>query len=510
MTAPAPGITVTTALSSPPPIPNVPTATWFVTGLSQRGKAGKAISIQSMSDFNLKCGSRTNYASLYDALDLFFRDGGQQAYVSRVVGPAAVASFVILQDRASTPIDTIKVWANSVGAWGNQLTVQVVAGSLANTYQLVIGYNGATVETSPNLSSPQDAVNWAAALSNYVTITDLASTTAAPNNNPAVVSATPLTSGADDNAAITETHWTTALTVFAPDMGPGQVSAPGRTTDAAHQALLAHAATNNRTALLDAVDTATASTLITAATAAVTGGLDGSRGCLCAPWVTIPGIQSTNGIPSPARSVAPSALFAATIARSDIASGTNGGIGVPNQNIAAAGAVNGASKYAIGVSQAYSDTDRGTLNAAGVNVIRQLAGVVQVYGFRTLSLDPQWYQLNWARLRMAIQNDGQAIAASVAEFATIDAKGQLLGRLNGQLAGMLQAYWQVGALYGNSATDAFVVDTSSQVNTAATAAAGQVLATLSVRRSAMAEYTQISILNVPLTEQVPSSPQSIG
>lgn len=497
----APGITVTTALSTPPPIPNVPTATWYVTGLAQRGPVGQPISIQSMADYSLFCGSRTGYASLYDALDLFFRDGGRQAFVSRIVGPAAVTANVVLKDCATTPLNTLTVSASSVGAWGNLLTVQVVAGSLPSTYQLVIALNGVTVEQTPNLASPADAAAWSA-LSNYVTITDSHSASAAPTNNPIVVAATPLATGADDNASVNEANWTAALAVFSSDMGPGQVSAPGRTTDLAHQALLAHAAACNRIALLDAVDTATAATLITAATQALSTGGDGSRGCLCAPWVTIPGLPSGTGIPTPSRSAAPSALFAATIARTDIGSGSGAGTATVNPNIAAAGATNGASKYALGVSQSYVGSDRGNLNASGVNVIRNIAGVVQVYGFRSLSSDPQWTQLNWCRLRMAIQNDGQAIASSVAEFATIDAKGQLLGRLNGQLAGMLQRYWLAGALFGSSAGDAFAVDTSSQVNTVQTAAAGQIIAVLSIKRSAMAEYTQISILNVPLTQAV--------
>lgn len=489
----APGITVTTALATPPPIPNVPTGTWFVTGLSQRGRTGRPIMLQSMADYSSQLGARAGYATLYDALDLFFRDGGLLAMVSRVAGPSAATATVTLKDGATTPLNTLKVSANSPGTWGNQLQVAVIAGTLAGTYQLVISYGGIVVEQSPNLSSPADAQNWSS-LSSYVTCQDLGSATASPTNNPAVVSATPLVNGLDDNAAATEATWTAALDVFPPDLGPGQVSAPGRTTDAAHQALMAHAQNHNRIALLDALDTPTAATLISAATAATAQGADGARGTLCAPWITIPGIPTGTGIPAPSRVAPPSALVAACIARSDAATG--------NPNIAAAGSSAGASGYALGVTQAYTDTDRGNLNAAGVAVVRNISSVVQLYGFRSLSLDPQYTQLNWCRLRMAIQDDGQKIAAEIAQFATIDAKGQLLGRLNGHLAGMLQRYWQIGALFGASATDAFVVDTSAAVNTVQTAANGQVLAVLSIRRSAMSEYTQISIINVPLTQPV--------
>lgn len=501
MTAPlAPGITVTTAVASPPPLTTVPTATWYVTGLAQRGATNTPIQLQSLSDYAVKLGARAGYTSLYDSLDLYFREGGLVAYVSRIAGPAAAAAFVILRDAATTPLNTLRVAANSVGAWGNALTVQVVAGSLPNTYQLVIAYGGITVEQSPNLSVPADAAAWST-LSNYVTVVDQGSATVAPANNPAVIAATPLATGADDNASVTEAMWTTALTAFPPDLGPGQVSAPGRTTDPAHQALVAHANANNRVAIMDGLDTPTAATLITSAVSAVTGGLDGSRAAVFAPWVQIPGIPTANGLPAAIRVAPPSALAAACIARTDIATGTGAGT-ICNPNTAAAGTPQGQSNYVLGVTQTFSAADRGALNAAGVDIIRSLATVVQVYGFRSLSVDPQYTQLNWGRLRMAIQNDAQLVATEIAQFSTIDAKGQMLGRLNGHLAGVLQAYWQVGALYGNTATAAFSVDTGPAVNTALTVSQGQVIAILRIRRSAMAEYTNLLITNVPLTQNV--------
>lgn len=493
----APGITVTTLASAPPVVVSNPTAPWFVTGMAQRGPVNAPVSVQSMGDYATKLGGRSGYTALYDALELFFRDGGTQAWVSRVVGPSAAAASVVLNDSASTPLATLTVRANSPGAWGNGanggLSVAVVAGPQPNTYQLVIYLGGAVVESSPNLTAPADAVAWSS-MSAYVTITNSNSASAAPTNNPAVIPSTPLALGVDDNTTITEDTWTAALTRFSPDLGPGQVSAPGRTTDAAHSALLAHANANNRIALMDALDTPTASTLVTSASAALFNNLDGARGCLCAPWVNIPGVASVGPIPTAPRAVAPSALFAARIAQTDITTG--------NVNAPAAGSPDGVSDHAIGVTQNYSAADRGLLNSVGVNVIRSINAVVQVYGFRSLSSDPNWVQLNWGRLRMAITWEGTNVASGIAQFAQLDGKGQTLGRLNGHLAGMLQRYWQLGALYGQNASDAFAVDTSANVNTPATLAAGLVIAVLAIRRAPMAEFVQIQIVNVPITQVV--------
>lgn len=492
MSAPiAPGISVTSLTAPPPANASPSTGTWFVTGQTQRGVVGKPIYVGSMNDFAAKCGTRTPAAAtLYDALDLYFRDGGAAAWISRVTGPATATATLVLKDQASTPLNTLNVNANSGGAWGNSVSVAVtVTGS---TYVITVSYNGVVVETSPTLTSPADAVNWSS-VSNYVTITNANSTSAAPQNNPAALTATALTTGVDDTAGIVEATWTTALTTFTSDMGPGQVSAPGRTTDPAHQALITHATNNNRVALCDSVDTPTATTIVTAATNAASG-LDGSRGCLLAPWVIVPGISTGSAVPAANRTVPPSALVAAAISRSDA-------LGNPNR--AAAGAA-GQSAFAIGVTQTYVDSDRATLNVNGVDVVRYFAnrGVCQLYGFRTLSADPNWIQLNWSRLRMFIQDQAVTIGGQIAEFAQLDAKGQVLGRFNGALAGMLQQLWQVGALYGPTAADAFAVNTGPDVNTTATISAGQLNATIAIKRSVDAEFVNIQIFNVPLSQPV--------
>jgi hypothetical protein len=492
---PAPDITVVSTTAAPPMVGNSPTGNWFATGITSRGVPGRATSVQSMSEFTAKCGARVASSPLYDAMELFFRDGGSQAYVSRVTGPASAVATLALKDTAAVPVNTLMVNANSVGAWGNGLSVAVAAGPTAGTYVLTaVSSAGVVLETSPTLTSPADAVNWSS-VSAYFTITDAHSASAAPTNNPAVLAATPLALGADDNASITEAMWTTALDVFTQDMGPGQISAPGRTTDPAHVALVTHAATHNRVAYLDPVDTATASALVTAATAA-TQGTDGSYGCICAPWVYIPGIATGSAIPAALRTVPPSAVFAALTAASDGKTYTGT---IANTNIAPAGA-NGKCKFAIGVTQVYNDTDRGTLNVAGVNVIRSIAGVVQIYGFRSMSTDPTWLELSWGRLRMSLQNDARAITAAIGQFAGIDAKGQLFGRLSGALAGMLSSYWQLNALYGATANDAYQVNIGPSVNTPATIAAGQLNATLEIKRSPFAEFSNITISNVPLSQ----------
>lgn len=493
---PAPGITVNNISSAPPSVGSAPEGTWFVTGIASQGAVGVPISIRSLSEFVAKCGPRNAASPLYDSAELFFRSGGSQLYVSRIVGTGqATAQLVLMDTKAVTPTSTLTVKANSSGAWGIGITVAVTS-SGAGFYQIHVNYGGVTdVEVSPVLSTPTDAVNWSS-VSNYITIVDMGSTATVPTNNPAVISATALAGGVDDNATIVEGGWTTALTVFSKDLGPGQVSAPGRTTDPAHVALLNHASVNNRIAYCDGVDTATAATNVTAAATSLVGGQDGSYGCILAPWVIIPGIPTNTAIPAAPRTVPPSALAAAVTAKSD---GSTYSQGFANTNIAPAGD-NWYAPFVIGVTQVFSDADRAALNVVGVNVIRNINAKVQLYGFRSLSPDPTWTELNWSRLRMSLVVKANVIAANIGEFAAIDAKGQVFGRLAGALGGMLSSYWSIGALYGVNAGDAYKIDVGPSVNTATTIAAGQNNALISIKRAPFAEFTNVTIINVPLTQ----------
>ena len=45
--------------------------------------------VRSLGQFTTIFGGRVAFSPLYDALDTFFNEGGNLAYVSRVVGPSA-------------------------------------------------------------------------------------------------------------------------------------------------------------------------------------------------------------------------------------------------------------------------------------------------------------------------------------------------------------------------------------------------------------------------------------
>jgi hypothetical protein len=437
-----------------------------------------------MSEFTTLFGQRVTYSYLYDAIDCYFKEGGSRAYIQRVVGPAPVAASFMLKDASNA--SCLQVLANSPGSWANALTVQILAGTVGGYFQIQVATGATILENSGDLLDKPAALVWAQS-SDYITLVDQAGSV----QDPAVIAASALLGGTDDNTNIVEQNWTNALSFLSKDLGPGQVAAPGHTTLAGQTALLAHADANNRVALVDCVDSGSKATLKSAA-AALQGAVPGNRhAALFAPWAIVPGI-----VAGTTRTVPWSAIEAGIISRNDAHL---------SPNTAAAGLQNGQSVYAIGLSQPpFIDSDRQDLNASSVNVVRALFNGIMAYGFRTLvqpAGDPNWIAFSNSRLYMAIYADADAIAETFV-FAEIDGKGLVFKAMGGELASMLNGYYNEGSLYGATPDEAFIVDTGSTVNTPESIANLEIHAVLRIRMSPFGELVHIDIVKKLVTQNV--------
>lgn len=474
-----------------PPARSAPTDTgvWFVVGLSDRGGPEDVTDpVRNLDEFERRFGGRVNYSVLYDAVETYFREGGSRLYMSRVVGPAAAVASVVLDDGAAA--DTLRIDAESAGEWANGaadgLSVEVVAGSAAETFVLIVRLGGDEVERSPDLADKAAAIAWSLD-SDYIRAVDEAPAA----GDPAVVAATNLAGGADDRASVTDAEWAAALARFNKDLGPGQVSAPGRTTAVGHQQLKDHQAANNRWAVLDPPDVPTAAGNQAAANNARAQGGNNRGAFIAGPWITVPGL-----VAGTSRTVPPSALIAALVSRNDGANRS------PNEP--AAGDL-GIARWATGLSQpGWTDAEREALNNSGFNVIRMLYGSVRVYGWRSLVdsvAEPDWINAGNARLYMAIAAEAEVIAERFL-FDELDGRGLTISAFGGELTGMLLPYYEAGSLYGESPGEAFYVDVGQQVNTPETIANGELRAVLALRMSPFAEEVTIEIVKVKTTEDV--------
>lgn len=472
-----PGTQVISRTAAPPRSADTDTGKWFAAGLAPKGPYDRAVEITSLSEFEDVYGAREAYATtLYDSVDAFFREGGAVVVVGRVVGPTPVKATHTILDGSSGVVATAT--ARTAGDWANGL--KVVVDATGSTFTVVIqDANSVVLEDLGTFATAADLVAYSAS--------ELVTFVAGASSNDPVDQTVVLASGADDHAAAVDANWLTALNLFSKDLGPGQVSSPGRTTAAAQGQLLDHAEANNRVALLDLADTATKATL-TAAAATLLALDNGRYGAAFAPWAVIPGITAGT-----TRTVPYSAIQAGLIARND-------GFGVsPNQP--AAGDL-GVAQYATGLSQpAWSDSDREDLNDAGVTVAIVKFGQVRTYGLRTVSDEDAWVNFGNARLYMAIASEGDNIAERYV-LHEVDGKGIVQAKLKGELMGMLVAFYEQGSLFGNTPEEAFYVDTGAQVNTTASLEAGELRAVVAVRMSPAAELVVLEIVKTSITQPV--------
>lgn len=484
-----PGTTLTR--SETPPPRSAPTATgpWFVAGFTGKGTTADArVGVKSLSEWVTKFGSRTDAPFLYDAAEVYFREGGSLLFTSRVFGPTPVTASLQLDDATPGGNQSLVVSASSPGAWANGAAggLSVDVDTSGADFILTVFLNAVLMETSPALADQAAAVAWAAN-SSYIRI----ALGAAVGDPVATAGAQNLAGGTDDRANATDGTWLAALNLFTRDLGPGQASLPGMTTATRHGQAVDHAAANNRIALLDAADTPTKATLLAIEAAIGSSASNKRYAALFAPWVVIEGVTAGT-----TRTVPPSAVVAGLMSHRDGEGRT------PNEP--AAGEL-GQSATALRLSQvAFSDADRADLNVGNVNLLREMYGGTRVYGYRTLSdpvTDANWINLGNARLFMAITAQGDSIAERFV-FRQLDGRRRTTTEYGGALTGMLLPYWEQGSLYGATPEEAFNVDIGASVNTDLSMAAGNLKASIALRMSQYAEEVILELVKTRTTEAV--------
>lgn len=322
-------------------------------------------------------------------------------------------------------------------------------------------------------------------------------------NLPAALTGSELTGGADADDLTDATH-VASLANFPASLGPGTVILPGKTSTTVWNGLLAHAADNNRFAVLDMADNASSEGVESAAAALTSSNgytaENSQYGMFIQGSCIIPGV-----VPNTTRTVAGSAAVAALCA--EVAQGAS-------QAVAPCGTkwplnyVQGFTEY-FGPTPASSTTvgsfqqsDVNAMDTAGVNCFAVFGGALCLFGFRTPvspEVDGIYDQATASRERMQLVSDCQAAMAPFLfdpiDQATID-------QLNTVLTGVCGTHETNGALL------AFLVNTASPVNTSATAEAAQLNAQISAVIPRYADTVNTAITVIPVTVGLPAQNNS--
>ena len=478
-----PGVNIRTATRSGPVNPTVPASgRYFVAGQFDRGRTDVAQRVRSLAELEVLYGTRVTYGAAYDDLRTFFEEGGTEAYVIRVVGPAATTGTLTLNGAGA--VASVKVDAIGAGAWSTGVTIQVAAGTLASTIKVIVnGPLADDTETYDNLAT-STAVEAALKSSRYVRGTDLGGPI------PIVLAATALSAGVDDRAAITASTMTAALAKFGRNLGAGAVAIPGYATATVGADLMAHAKTTERLAILAVAKGASDADYITAAAARVNA-TDGEFGGVFGPWVEVPlGGGAT-------KLISPEGYVAAVRARSHLAEGP----------WAAPAGEPAIARFVVGVERELTRTQGDALDEGHVNAIRTIAGTTRLYGWRSLSSDLANYALLTGRdvLNTVAYAASERLERFV--FKTIDGKGQLLASVAGELVGLLDPMRAAGGLYervvdGTVIDPGYSVDVGPTVNTTAVLNANTIAAVIALRVSPVGTLIDVTIVKAGLTATV--------
>lgn len=450
---------------------------YFVVGLFQRGPIDATI-VTSLTSFIALYGDRPTYSFAWDDLTTYFREGGGEAVVTRVVGPAASTGTRTF-NAGSTP--TIRFDASSPGSWSADVDVEIVAGA-SGTVTVGVYYQDELVNRYGNLSSVADIVDAVNSSSNYVKAFDLGGAL------PSVAAKTALSAGSDDRTNVNTTSMTTALNKFAPDFGVGAVAIPGYTLDQVGGALQTHANANRRIALTHLAQDVTVQDAVAAGEGFVSA--QGKAVGIFHPWVQIPGPGSTPVTVPPTGYVA---------AKRAVAHRSVGAWRVPAGQIATA-------DYLTGVDEKYTTAEANALDAANISVIRSFAGVIELYGYRSLSTDEATYPLlNKQDATNVVAQDLEALLQPRV-FGSVDADGTFFETIKGDCKGYLDPIRQLGGLYalrstatGDEIDPGYQVVVDATLNTATSLAKNEVYVKVGLRWSPVAELIYLTITSVPLT-----------
>lgn len=533
----APGTTVTTAIRSGPGSPTVPAAgRAFIFVTTWTGPSGwfPVRSFMEAADiFGV-----TPLRSTPGGADLakFFDEGGELAYVGRVLGPAAAAASITLEDGNDPVGDAVTITNLTPGP--SNVSVQVIAGTSAGVALVVTETNPTgtvplpvtldNLETNAEIKAAVEAHPF---LGQYVTVNvDNAGTD--PDDLAAIAAATPMTGGDSDinNADVAD--------LMPPaDYGAGVIlgiSLEGLSALAGADALallrrirddrrimFTTSADASATAAAAGEDISTFTSVVGAALAGEGKTLDevmaesvellGSVGAFWpAIGVSISGLAADFPGPVTGAVAGARARAHATEGPHRIPAGEAGIL----RSVTSVTTTSGPAVVPAEITEA----EAAAAHALGLNVVRPIGNDIRVYGYSTLLLllTEEHGQVFGDNYRLLTERDVVNVAAAEADtiaeryvFRPIDPRGHVFADLRRDLLGLGERLAAAGSLYAKvdpvtrlQVDPGYSVDTGPDVNTPATIAARQINGVLSIRVTPGGETVNITVQKVALSSPI--------
>ena len=504
-----PGVNVTTAVrTGPVGTTDVVAGQVFMVGETERGPTDEPTLLRSFNDYTTYYGNYES-GSLYSHVKTFFDEGGSRCYVQRILtddtGTPSAAGTLTLNDSSGSA--TMVATAKNHGDWSDNLDIEIVGADVSG-FKVKVYLDDALLLATRDLTSVTDAINVvnSSAVSHLVELSDDDTS----SSDPATAAATAL-SGGSDGLAVDDDDYATALatatTKITPNLGTGAICAPGKYGTTVWDALRDHAAANNRVALLSFNGTENFNSASDARGAAADYYADDKASYMAFYWphIKVPSpnaAELASGQSTVAGStvtISPEAFAAGARAR---AIQLSGGPWRPG-----AGQISQARTVAA-LAQDVTAATGETMDASRVNVLRKIGTGIRVYGARSVSND----EANWRYITMrdTMNYIVTGVEARMEEyvFETVDARGNLFGRIRGSIKAFLEPIRAAGGLYEAFDDDGVMIDpgfnvvVDSTLNPATQLANGLVKAQVGVRVSGVADLIDIVITKSNLSAPV--------
>ena len=454
-------------VSGASPVEGVSTSTAGFVGTAPRGVVGVPFLVTSWTQFVNEFGSYSNDSYLAYAVRGFFENGGKRAYIVRTVH---YASGVKTSASASIAIGTnvASIKAINDGVWGNDIAVELTAGSGAGLANLNVYYQGSVVEKYEDLSV--DNAEDSLVDSKYITLTMLG-TTALP-----ATAKTNLAGGNDGLVGIADTDFTgdpankTGLYAFN-GVAVNLVAVPGMTTTAVLKGVISYA--DGRGDCFGILDVPKGLKPTQAQTYVVsTANLASEYAGAYYPWLSV---SDPIGVgKNPSKLVPPSGHIAGAFANMD-------SIGVWRAPAGTDSVLQGV----LDVEYNVSDEEQDILNPYCINCIRSFAGDgIVVWGARTLSKGEYKY-IPVRRLMMYIES---SLMSGLRWTVFKPNDTDLWNASKGAVEAFLGGIWSSKGLKGSSTKEAFFVVCDSTNNTSDTVDEGKMFIDIGIAPLKPAEF----------------------
>jgi hypothetical protein len=463
-------------------------------GTAPRGPLTPTL-INSWSSFKSTFGDISIEHEMGYSVYHYFANGGRDAYILRVLrtsgdgSPATKATATVAyypNGTGAASAALFSVEASSEGVWGDDLSIVTTGGAVAATASVVPTFNvsvrlaGVEVERWNEVSTDPTNNRYVETVINtyskYVQVSVASGLTASAEwaFSSDVFS---MFMGSDGDP-VEATHYISALSNLDTVEGVLLLNAPGQTSSAVVNALLAKAEERGNSFVIIDPTTSTDTTTIGAGT--VGGYTASSYGAVYYPMLKM--VDPTKTGPGAIRDTYPGGAIAGIYVRTDF-----------TRSVAKSPAGYAAEvRNALGLTGTFTSADSALLyDNFGVNIFKAVPGAgIVVNGARTLDrTSPGKY----ITIRRSLNFLKQTLKDSTS-FAVFEPNDdRLWTRLNMTASAILSEFWRAGGLKGANASEAFYVICDETNNTALTVNNGEVRMEVGVALQYPAEFVVINI-----------------